>query len=74
MAGSGYYEEPAGGIMLGIFTGTILGLPVGAFIGAIIALAAGLGDKTIKTEGMSDLYVQETLDKLRKKARIPDYK
>jgi hypothetical protein len=60
--------------MLGIFTGTILGLPVGAFIVAIIGLAAGSGGKTIQIEGMPDLYVQEALVKLRKKARIPDYK
>jgi hypothetical protein len=60
--------------MLGIFTGTILGLPVGAFIVAIIGLAAGSGGKTIQIEGKSDLEVQETLDKLRKKARIRDFK
>ena len=31
-------------------------------------------DLTIQIEGMSDLYIQATLDKLRKKARIRDYK
>ncbi|NIM59429.1 MAG: hypothetical protein GTO16_10870, partial [Candidatus Aminicenantes bacterium] len=45
----------------------------GLLIGAIIGGIAGT-DKTIQIEGMSDSEIQETLDKLRKKARIRDYK
>jgi hypothetical protein len=46
---------------------------IGAGIGAIIGAAAGR-DKTIQMEGMTESEIQETLDKLRKKARIRDYK
>ncbi len=46
---------------------------VGAIIGAIIGAAAGT-DKTIQIEGMTDSEIRETLDKLRKKARLRDYK
>ncbi len=45
----------------------------GALIGAIIGAAAGK-DKTIHFEGMTDSEIREALDKLRKKARIRDYK
>jgi hypothetical protein len=54
--------------LVGIFGG--LG---GLLIGGIVGAGAGK-DKKIQIEGMSDLYIQETLDKLRKKARIRDYK
>ncbi len=49
--------------------GAICSLP-GLVIGAIIVGK----DKTIQIEGMTDSEIQETLDKLRKKARIRDYK
>ncbi len=59
-------EEKAliAGASLGI-TGLILGVTIGATSGK---------DKTIQIEGMSDLEIREALDKLRKKARIRDYK
>jgi hypothetical protein len=50
----------------------LIALP-SALIGGLIG--AGVGrDETIQIEGMADLEIQETLDKLRKKARIRDYK
>ncbi|HDZ25597.1 hypothetical protein LCGC14_1015800 [marine sediment metagenome] len=45
----------------------------GALIGALIGSAAGT-DKTIQLEGMTDSEIQEAMDKLRKKARIRDYR
>jgi hypothetical protein len=50
----------------------LIGLPA-VIIGAIIGGATGKG-KTIQIEGMPDSEIQETLDKLRKKARIRNYK
>ena len=44
----------------------------GALIGGIVGVA--VGDKTIELEAMSDLEREEALEKLRKKARIRDYK
>lgn len=55
-----------------IFSAIVYG-SLGGIIGALIGGAAG-GHKTIQIEGMTDLEVKETLDKLRKKARIRDYK
>ena len=52
--------------------GTFFGL-IGATVGGIYSLIAGT-DKTIQIEGMTDSEIQEALDKLRKKARIRDYK
>ena len=45
-------------------------------IGLVIGAVAGVAgiDKKIQIEGMTDSEIQETLDKLRKKARIRDYK
>ena len=43
-------------------------------IGGAIASAIVGKDKTIQIEGMSDSEIQETMDKLRKKARIRKYK
>jgi len=53
-----------GGALLG-FNGLILGGIAGASAGR---------DKTIQFEGMTDLEIKDILEKLRKKARIPDYK
>ena len=53
-----------GGILFGS-----LGLLIGGVAGAVSGT-----DKTIQLEGMSDSEIQETMDKLRKKARIRDYK
>jgi hypothetical protein len=46
---------------------------LGAGIGALIGIEEGR-DKKIQIEGMTDLEIQKTLDKLRKKARVRDYK
>ena len=53
-----------GGLVFGLL-GALLGAGIGAVLGK---------DKKIRIEGMSDLEIQEILDKLRKKARIRDYK
>ena len=53
-----------GGAVFGI-TGYLLGDILGAKKGK---------DKVIQIEGMTDLEIREALDKLRKKARIRDYK
>ena len=50
----------------------IIGLPC-AILGALIGALLGT-DKTIQIEGMTDLEIQEVMDKLRKKARIRDYR
>ena len=47
----------------------LIGLPVAG----IVAIIEGR-DKTIQIEGMTDSEIKEALDKLRKKARIRDYK
>jgi len=47
--------------------------PVAALLGGIIGGVAGT-DKTIRFEGMTDSEIKEALNKLRKKARIRDYK
>jgi hypothetical protein len=49
--------------------GAIVGLVIGGITGELLGT-----DKTIQIEGMSDLKIQETMDKLRKKARIRDYR
>jgi len=60
-------------VAYGVITyGVYLAIPA-VIIGAIIGGIAGT-DKTIQIEGMSDSEIQETMDKLRKKARIRDYK
>ena len=63
-----YMEAPAAGYLraIGLFGG------IGALLG-IFRVAAGT-DKTIQIEGMSDSEIKEAMDKLRKKARIRDYK
>ena len=48
---------------------TPIGLLIGGFTGALLGT-----DKTVQIEGKSELEIQEALDKLRKKARIRDYK
>ena len=52
--------------------GALLGLN-GLILGGIAGASEGR-DKTIQIEGMTDLEIGEALDKLRKKARIRDYK
>jgi hypothetical protein len=46
---------------------------IGALLGGLIGASVGI-DKTIQIEGMTDSKIKEALDKLRKKARIRDYK
>jgi hypothetical protein len=49
-----------------------VGAGIGLLVGGIISSASGK-DKTIQIEGKSDSEIQAELEKLRKKARIPDY-
>ncbi len=51
----------------------LIGGAVGLLIGGVAGAIAGI-DKTIHFEGMTDLEIRKALDKLRKKARIRDYK
>ncbi len=61
--------DPSGGRgVLGMF-GAVVGLLVGGTVGAVKGI-----DKTIQIESMTDSEIKEALDKLRKKARIRDYK
>jgi len=55
--------------IVAFYVGLLYGIPLGALAGAV----AGR-DKKIKIEGMTDLEIQETLEYLRKKARVRDYK
>ena len=52
--------------------GILLGI-IGLCSGGLAGLKSGK-DKTILIEGMTDLEIQKTMNKLRKKARIRDYK
>ena len=61
-------SEPREWTWIGIVTG-IGGVLLGGVVGGLFGK-----DKTIQIEGMSDLEIREALDKLRKKARIRDYK
>ncbi len=54
-----------GGVLIGAGIGLLLGISGGA--------ASGI-DKTILLEGMTDLEINKVLEKLRKNARIRDYK
>lgn len=59
-------------ILLGCLVVPVAMMVGGAFGGGIGALVGK--DETIYFTGMTDSEIQETLDKLRKKARIRDYK
>ncbi len=63
--GHSFFADVVDGIIL-------IGLPI-ALIGSIIGGIAGT-DKTIQLIGMTDLEKREVLGKLRKKARIRNYK
>ena len=68
---------PDGASTLGYFIGAGAGGVVGAILGVLIGAlrdAVSKGSKTIQIEGMTDSEIQETMDKLRKKARIRDYR
>ena len=56
-----------------ILDGIFFGFIIGAVCGGLIGADAGT-DKKIQIEGKSELEISEALDKLRKKARIRDYK
>ncbi len=56
-----------------ILEGLFLGFIIGAVCGGLIGADEGT-DKKILIEGMSDLEIKEAMDKLRKKARVRDYK
>jgi len=53
--------------------GALIGTGVGVLLGGYIGISLGK-EVTIQIEGMSDSEIKEALDKLRKKARIRDYK
>jgi len=56
----------------GLILGCLLSIP-GSVLGGIAGAIVGI-DETIQIEGMSDLQISYALEKLRKKARIRDYK
>ncbi len=62
-----FSKQEAGGI------GAAIGGGLGALMGAGVAMALGT-DKTIQIEGKSDSELQEISEKLRKKARIRNYR
>ena len=88
--GSKIYEGAKIGGFIGLLGGVIISLTgeeqgwslkyvqdgiIGGLIGLVIGgVVASLGEETIQIEGMSDLEIKEAMDKLRKKARIRDYK
>lgn len=69
LLGSSNEENPGDMVLIGGLYGGALGLLIGALAGACVD-----ADKTFQIEGMTDAEIQETLDKLRKKARVRDYK
>ncbi len=65
------YEDPIDYsvvVAFGVGFGVVC-MVIGAVLGAVLGT-----DKTIHFEGMTDTEIQETLEYLRKKARIRDYK
>ena len=69
---SANHRSEEGAVIGGIILAALLSVPasvVGGTIGAIVGM-----DKTIYFLGMTDSEIQEILDKLRKKARIRDYR
>jgi len=71
LSGSGYKMSMDAGerrLLLGAF-GAAAGLLIGGVTGALLGT-----DKKIQIEGMTDLEISKALDKLRKKARICDYR
>ena len=65
---------PVGSLPFAMFASPtiIVGGAISASIGGMVSVA--VADKKIQIKGMSDLEIKEALDKLRKKARIRDYK
>ena len=64
-------DDDGPGIMIGLAAG-LIALPAAA-LGGLIGAFAGI-DKVIYFTGMTDSEIQETLEYLRKKARIRDYR
>jgi len=62
------------GVGIGDFGGGIIGLPIGMAVGALFGGATARKVKTMKFEGKSQRWIEFYLEKLRKKARIRDYK
>ncbi len=56
-----------------LWNGALIGIGVWVLLGAITGSFLGI-DKAIQIEGMTASEIQKTLGKLRKKARIRDYK
>ena len=50
----------------------LIGSTIGALLGAVQGASAGK-DETIQIEGKSDSEIKETLEYLRKKARVPNF-
>ena len=65
-------EEESGAAKWAMLGGAVFGI-TGYLLGDILGAKKGK-DKTIQIEGMTDWRINEALDKLRKKARIRDYK
>ena len=59
-------------VWTGLLLGSLLAIP-GSILGGTIGATAGIDD-TIQIEGMTDVQIKWVMDKLRKKARIRDYK
>ena len=72
LGGSSALEEEIGAAKGAMLGGAVFGI-TGYLLGEILGPKKGKY-KTIQIEGKSDSEIKETLDKLRKKARIPDYK
>ena len=73
IGGIGQIGAEVHGFIPSFIDGLIFFALPGALIGVIIGAVAGK-DKTIQLEGMTDSEIQEAMDKLRKKARIRDFR
>jgi len=73
IVGIGQIGAEVHGFIPSFLDGLIFFALPGALLGGLIGGAAGI-DKTFQIEGMTDSEIQEALDKLRKKARIRDYR
>jgi len=68
----GKMEEESGAAKWAMLCGAVFGI-TGYILGDILGPKKGKY-KTIQIEGTSESEIKETLNKLRKKARIRDYK
>ena len=70
-------SEEGDATLMEVISGTALYVGIAGAVGYLIGgiIGASLGKEvTIQIEGMSDLEIEQALKKLRKKARIRDYK